>query len=185
MSHADDVFYRQFGAVLILIIISAFAAYFIAQAIGGPAIAKIQQSPGALEQRIAPVGAVATAKMEQEAAVPVKAAEPVKAAAPAKVAPPKVAAVAVAATPADGVGRKTFNAACGACHIAGVANAPKLGDKVAWGKRSAQGLDALYDSGIKGKGALMPAKGGNASLSDDDVKAAVRYMLKEAGVNAG
>ena len=62
------------------------------------------------------------------------------------------------------------------CHAAGVAGAPKLTDKAAWAPRIAQGKDALYSSSLKGKGA-MPAKGGNPSLSDADVKAAVDYMV--------
>ena len=62
------------------------------------------------------------------------------------------------------------------CHTAGVAGAPKLTDKGAWAPRIAQGKDALYSSSLKGKGA-MPAKGGNPSLSDADVKAAVDYMV--------
>ena len=194
MSQADDVFYRQFGAVLIILVIFEFASYFVASAVGDPAIAKIQQSPGALQERIAPVGSVATAKMEQ-AAAPAAAPAPADAEAP-KAAPPKaeapkaeapkVAAAAPTAAPADdGAGRKTYMAACSACHMVGVANAPKLGDTAAWSKRMEQGLEALYNSGINGKGQLMPGKGGNASLSDDDVKAAVRFMLKESGVNAG
>ena len=199
MSQADDVFYRQFGAVLILLVIFAFASYIVASAVGDPAIAKIQQSPGALQERIAPVGSVATARMEQAAApaaapAPAKAeapkTAPAKAEAPKAEAPkaeaPKVAAAAPAAAPADdGAGRKTYMAACSACHMVGVANAPKLGDTAAWSKRMEQGLEALYNSGINGKGQLMPGKGGNASLSDDDVKAAVRFMLKESGVSAG
>jgi cytochrome c5 len=56
-----------------------------------------------------------------------------------------------------------------------VAGAPKVGDKAAWTPRLKTGIDTLYASAIKGK-AAMPAKGGNTSLSDADVKAAVDYM---------
>ena len=65
------------------------------------------------------------------------------------------------------------------CHAAGVAGAPKPTDKTAWVPRLAKGMEALYASGIKGKGA-MPAKGGNPSLADADVKAAVDYMVSQA-----
>ena len=65
-------------------------------------------------------------------------------------------------------------AVCGACHEAGVAGAPKLGDKVAWASRTG-GVDGLTASVIKGKGA-MPARGGSAG-SDDEIKSAVAYML--------
>ena len=65
------------------------------------------------------------------------------------------------------------------CHAAGVAGAPKFGDKAAWAPRLKTGIDALYASALKGKGA-MPAKGGNATLADADVKAAVDYMVAAA-----
>ncbi len=67
--------------------------------------------------------------------------------------------------------------ACAACHDAGVLNAPKLGDKASWGERLAKGNDALYASAINGIGA-MPAKGGRADFSDDEIKKAVDYMLE-------
>ena len=63
-----------------------------------------------------------------------------------------------------------------ACHGAGIAGAPKFGDKAAWAPRIKPGMHALYATALKGKG-VMPAKGGNPSLSDDDVKAAVDYMV--------
>lgn len=84
------------------------------------------------------------------------------------------APVAAASSGADGKG--TYTASCSACHATGAAGAPKLGDKGAWKNRIAQGNDTLFDHAISGfKG--MPAKGGNASLSDDAVKAAVKYMV--------
>ena len=72
-----------------------------------------------------------------------------------------------------------YTASCAACHISGAAGAPKQGDKAAWAPRLKNGNAALYTSAIKGKNA-MPAKGGNASLSDDDVKAVVDYMVSQA-----
>lgn len=68
---------------------------------------------------------------------------------------------------------------CGACHATGAAGAPKIGDKAAWGPRIAQGMDALYASALNGKGA-MPARGGNPALSDDEVKSAVAFLVKQA-----
>ena len=73
-------------------------------------------------------------------------------------------------------GKAVYDATCSVCHAAGVANAPKLGDKAAWGPRVATGKDALFQSVVKGKGA-MPPKAGNADLKDDDIKAAIDYML--------
>ena len=85
------------------------------------------------------------------------------------------AATPVAAGSDAAKGKSVYDAACMACHVAGVAGAPKAGDKAAWAPRLKTGKDALYASAIKGKGA-MPAKGGNASLSDADIKAAVDYL---------
>jgi len=78
-------------------------------------------------------------------------------------------------------GESTYNSACSACHNQGVAGAPKFGDGGAWNQRVAQGKDVLYEhalSGYQGKVGYMPPKGGNASLSDVHVKAAVDYILE-------
>jgi cytochrome c5 len=96
------------------------------------------------------------------------------AAAPAA-APAAAAAPATAAPVAAGAGEALYKQACAACHVAGVAGAPKFGDKAAWAPRVGGGVDALTASVIKGKGA-MPPKGGSAA-SDADIKAAVEYML--------
>lgn len=75
-------------------------------------------------------------------------------------------------------GKAVYAQTCAACHATGVADAPRLGDKTAWAVRLKNGQQALLASALKGKG-VMPAKGGNASLSDGDVKAAVDYMLSQ------
>ena len=74
------------------------------------------------------------------------------------------------------LGEKIYNQACVACHVAGVAGAPKLGDKAQWAPRIATGMDAMIASVINGKGA-MPARGGAANASDKDLAAAVHYMV--------
>lgn len=87
-----------------------------------------------------------------------------------------VAAATTSAPSASVDGKGTYSASCAACHVSGVAGAPKFADKDAWKARIAQGESTLFDHAINGfKG--MPAKGGNTSLSDDDVKAAVTYMV--------
>ena len=88
-----------------------------------------------------------------------------------------VVAAAPAAAKADAV-PALYTQACAVCHAAGVANAPKLGDKAAWAPRLAAGVDGLTASAIKGKGA-MPPKGGSAA-SDADIKAVVAYMVGAA-----
>lgn len=92
---------------------------------------------------------------------------------PASPAPEKTAAAAPAAGKVDG--KKIYDTSCLACHAAGVAGAPKAGDKAAWAPRLKAGMNALYANALKGKGA-MPAKGGNAALSEAELKAAVDYL---------
>jgi cytochrome c5 len=92
---------------------------------------------------------------------------------------PAGAAKAGAAKPAAADGKKVYDSVCTACHTAGIAGAPKLGDKAAWAPRVKQGMDALVQSALKGKGA-MPPKGGNTSLSDADVHAAVEFMVSQS-----
>ena len=135
----------------------------------------------AIEDRIRPLGEVSIA-------APTHAATPV-----AVVAPPSETPAATTAAPAtttvaaaepvqaqtgavSKVGEKTFNAICTGCHSTGALGAPKLGDKAAWAPRIAQGMEVLYNSALKGKNS-MPAKGGNPSLSDADVKATVDYIV--------
>jgi cytochrome c5 len=79
-------------------------------------------------------------------------------------------------------GKKVFDATCVACHGAGIAGAPKVGDKASWEPRIKQGKDTLYEHAIKGfqgKAGMMPPKGGS-SASDDEIKAAVDYMVSAA-----
>jgi len=123
--------------------------------------------------------AAAAAPMAAAPAAPAPAAPmpTAPAAAAAAAAPVAVAAVAAAA-PSSDAGKKLYDTNCMACHAAGVAGAPKFGDKAVWAPRIATGMDALYASAIKGKNA-MPAKGGSGA-SDDDVKAAVQYMVAAA-----
>lgn len=76
-------------------------------------------------------------------------------------------------------GKAVYEQTCVACHGTGVAGAPKYGDKAAWAPRAAQGKGALVASVTQGKGA-MPPKAGNAALTDEQLKAAVDYMLAAA-----
>jgi cytochrome c5 len=89
--------------------------------------------------------------------------------------------VQVAAATIDGT--SVYQNACMACHAAGIAGAPRVGDAAAWAERIAQGNDTLYTNaiqGLQGQAGVMPAKGGNMSLSDDEVKAAVDHMVAQS-----
>ena len=80
-------------------------------------------------------------------------------------------------------GKKTYDAACFACHATGAANAPKVGDKAAWAARIAQGDKVMNSNAIKGfqgKKGFMPAKGGRSDLTDAAVANAVAYMVSQS-----
>jgi cytochrome c5 len=103
--------------------------------------------------------------------------------APAATAAPAPAPAAAPAAAENELGKSVFGKTCAMCHAAGVAGAPKPGDKADWGPRIAQGKDTLYKHAIEGftgaKG-MMPAKGGSANLSDAEVKAAVDFMADKS-----
>ena len=89
----------------------------------------------------------------------------------------------VAVTEAAVDGQKVYQSACIACHGAGVAAAPMVGNAVAWAARIAAGSDSLYANainGLVGSSGVMPAKGGNTTLSDPEVKAAVDHMVSQS-----
>lgn len=80
-------------------------------------------------------------------------------------------------------GEKVYNGACTVCHSAGIAGAPKVGVADVWTPRVAKGMDALYANAINGyvgDAGVMPAKGGRVDLSDDEVRAAVDYMVNQS-----
>ena len=90
-------------------------------------------------------------------------------------------AAAGAASGALRSGEQIVKETCAACHQAGVANAPKLGDKAAWAPRLKLGLNGLLQAVIKGKGA-MPARAGT-SLTDQELSSAIVFMANQAGGN--
>jgi cytochrome c5 len=119
----------------------------------------------------APAAAAPAASESAPAAAPAPASAPAAAAAPA--APAKLAADA---------GKKLYDSTCQVCHSAGIAGAPKFGDKAAWAPRIKQGVAVLDEHALKGfsgKAGSMPPRGGS-SASDDEVKAAVDYMVSAA-----
>jgi cytochrome c5 len=88
-----------------------------------------------------------------------------------------------AAMGAGGGGQTVYTSTCAMCHAAGVSGAPKPGDKEDWKPRIAQGKDTLYQhaiTGFQGKKGMMPPKGGNTSIADADVKAAVDFMVDQS-----
>lgn len=80
-------------------------------------------------------------------------------------------------------GKQIYDKACFTCHAQGVAGAPKIGDKALWEPRIAKGMDTLVNhaiNGFQGESGVMPPKGGFMNLSDEEVRAAVAYMVAES-----
>jgi cytochrome c5 len=95
--------------------------------------------------------------------------------------PGAASTVAVAAVPKNG--NELFESVCKTCHGAGLAGAPKAGDKTAWAPRIAEGKATLYQhalNGYHGNAGVMPAKGGRTDLPDDLIKQGVDYMVSLA-----
>jgi cytochrome c5 len=139
---------------------------------GNPALTDIEMS-----RAVAYLANSAGAKFkEPPVAAPAAPAAPAAAAAATTVA---AVAPAAAAAPAAGAvdGEAVYKQACAACHAVGAAGAPKSGDKAAWAPRIKKGEEALVASALKGIG-IMPPKGGNASLTEAQIRAAVAYQIK-------
>jgi cytochrome c5 len=123
-----------------------------------------QQTP-AVSKRTAPIGEVNVAEGGAEKPAPEQA--------PAETAAPATAA-------ASDMGKKVYDGLCTSCHGSGIPGIPQMGDAAVWGPRIAQGMDTLYKHAIEGftgvSGMMMPPKGGGTN-TDDEVKAAVDYMV--------
>jgi cytochrome c5 len=87
--------------------------------------------------------------------------------------------VAAAGKPAAADGKAVYDKVCFACHAQSVAGSPRLGDKAAWAPRIKTGMDTLMQSVVKGKGA-MPPRGGNPSLADAEIRAALEFMVGQS-----
>jgi cytochrome c5 len=90
--------------------------------------------------------------------------------------PPAYVAPVVVEEVASGPGAKIVKQVCAMCHASGMMSSPKLGDAAAWAPRIEKGVDTLYNHAINGFN-MMPARGGRADLTDDEVKLAVDHML--------
>jgi len=163
----DAIFVRNFAAVLAGLTVIFVIIVILARVVYDKFSVPPDSYAAGMEERLAPVGQV---NSSGEAVTLAGSAPAAEAAAPA-------AAPAAAASP----GEATYNKVCFACHAQGIAGAPKTGDAAAWEARIAQGNDTLYKhaiEGFTGQAGMMPPKGGAVDLSDDDVKAAVDFMVK-------
>ena len=160
----DKKFFNTFMIVLGALMLVALGIYFLARGIGVKnQEAHVQADPvmqAAVNERIAPVAKLAVSGQDNSALA--------------------VAKPQAAAAQADLSGEQVFNMACVACHGAGVAGAPKYGDKAAWGPRIAKGIDTLHKhalEGFQGSSGFMPPKGGRVDLSDKTIMNGVDYMV--------
>ena len=170
---------------LIVILLVGFAVPVIILVLIAHFIADETAPPASSEAVGTQVSAASTASTDSAASTEQRIAPVAQASAAAPVA---ASAVATGAAPAAGgttvadAGKKVYESTCIACHGAGVAGAPKFGDKADWAPIIAQGMPTLYDRalhGYTGKRGMMPPKGGSTA-SDADVKAAVDYMVAAA-----
>ena len=155
----DRAFMKSFGGLILALVALTVILFIIAQIVGGKESKSVEATADAktIAERIKPVGEVTVAT--------------------AALGSPVMAALIPSANAAGGgdKGKKIYDTTCAVCHGAGVADAPKPGDKAAWAPRLKAGIDAVYANAIKGKGAMPPK--GTYQGPDADVKAAVDYMV--------
>ncbi|SIT22342.1 cytochrome c5 family protein [Achromobacter sp. MFA1 R4] len=164
----------------------ALSDYEVARAV----VYMANKSGASLPEPAAPAEDGAKKEADAGAAPAAQAAAPAAApaaAAPAAAAPAAAAPAAATQAPApeqktaavNPAGEQLYKTVCFACHATGVANAPKFGDKAAWAPYISTGMDAMVKVAMTGKGA-MPPKGGAANASEDDIRAAVQFMVNAA-----
>ena len=152
----DQVFVINFGMVLAVLFGIFFVCIAAARLLDSGEVHADPDAEARLEERIKPVGSVIT-----DPSVLVK------------------MAAAAQASREPMSGEQVYTKVCSGCHAAGVLNAPKFGDKAAWSGRLAKegGLEGLVKKAISGINA-MPPRGGDTSLSDAEVHAAVEHLTK-------
>jgi len=173
VSKQDTHFFNVFSMVIGLLIVIAIAIFALARVVASETqdkqVLEENQYLKGVEGHLQPVGNEAVAGQDNSA-LAIKADAGAAGQAGSGPALPKS-------------GDETFQQVCSACHGAGIAGAPKAGDKAAWGPRIAKGKETLYEhalKGFQGGSGVMPPKGGRTDLPDDLVKAAVDHMVDMA-----
>jgi cytochrome c5 len=167
MSKQDSHFFNNFSLVLGILFAVTLGLFAFSRYVGennqGKQVTTDPRFVESVAERLKPIANVAVAGQDNSALA-------IKSTGPVTVA---------AAIPADGTA--AYETACAACHGAGIAGAPKVGDKAAWAPRVAQGKDTLYKhaiDGFNGKTGVMPAKGGRTDWPDDLIKQAVDHIVE-------
>jgi cytochrome c5 len=171
VSKADDHFFNLFSVVIGILVAIALLLFALARFLGTPfEDARAESDPevrAQIAERVAPIGRVAVAGQDNSALAIVAATRPTEAAGAGPAVLPESAEAA-------------YQAACAACHAAGIAGAPASDDRAAWAPRIAQGQDVLYRhaiEGFQGAGGVMPAKGGRTDWPDELIREIVDYMV--------
>ena len=166
----DKVFFRNYSIVIGILAVFLIICGILANLVVPTDEAQQARRDAITKKNTAPVGET---RMEGDEPVEAVAEEVAEAAAAGP-------AVAEAGDP----GKQVYSSLSFSCHGTGLPGVPQLGDKAGWAERLAQGNDILYERAINGftgaSGIPMPPKGGNMSLSDDEVKAAVDYMVNNS-----
>lgn len=162
MNHKEDrAFVRQFSGVIVAFVVLTIVLIFVARGMQPEAGNGGERLDARVEQRIAPVGAVRAGEAGAEALAEAQAAIDT--------------GLAAADVVVDGPG--VYNGLCAACHETGAADAPIRGSEQFAARFDEKGLDGLVSSAINGLNA-MPARGGNPALTDEQIQAAIEYMLQ-------
>jgi cytochrome c5 len=175
VSKQDTHFFNVFSLVIGLLIVVAIAIFVFARVVASETqdrqVLEDDRYVQGVKERLAPVAQIAVAGQDNSAlAIKPDAGAAAGGSAGSAAAPLKT-------------GAEVFTQVCSACHGAGIAGAPKAGDKSAWGPRIAKGKETLYEhalKGFQGTAGVMPAKGGRVDLADDLVKQAVDHMIELA-----
>ncbi len=159
----DKAFFKSFGAVMGVVTLIAISVLIIALVIGAsqvpdhPTDAQVAR----IQQRTQPLGAENTSAEAAQQSVK------------------QVSASSSGGESKALSAKEVYEQTCAACHGSGVMGAPKMGDAESWKPHAQKGLATLHKHAIEGFKA-MPPKGGNSSLSDDEVDSAVNYMLEHS-----
>ena len=166
----DQKFYDMYSLVIGVLVVAAIGIYILAAEMADRTqhayTRETAEYRAAVAERIRPVGDVYLPGEEAASAAPTVETAPT----------PEPVATSMS-------GAQVYNAACGLCHGNGVGGAPIVGDAGAWGGRIAQGIDVLKQhaiQGFQGSAGFMPPKGGRMDISDEEVGAAVEFMVGES-----
>ena len=170
ITKTDLEFLKRFSMLIGVLAVMAVAFILLALYIYGKNPAAPSPDAGkAVAERLTPVGDSYAGETGRAAMI---AAEEAR----------KKAAAAQVAYGGTTDGKVIYDNLCGACHNAGAGGAPRMDDKAGWGPRVAQGADTLIKhaiEGFTGKAGVMPARGGNPALNDEQVKATVHWMIDQ------